>query len=190
MNFLLQLDGNILLWLQEYVRSDFLTPIMKGITSLGNAGWFWIVLSILLCIPKKTRWLGITGLLALAIGALITNIVLKNWVARIRPYEVVEGLTLLVRKQKDFSFPSGHSCASFAAAVAYYKAQKRTMTDDSLKKWGRVISIASIVIAFLIAFSRLYVGVHYPSDVLGGILIGCGAAWAADWMVKKIQEKQ
>lgn len=177
MNYLLQLDGNILLYIQDYIRQDWMTPFWKFITSLGNSGWFWIVLSILLVIPQRTRKIGITALAALLIGALITNVALKNLVARIRPYEVVDGLKLIIERQHDYSFPSGHTCASFAAALVYYKMGPR--------KWG----IPAVVLASLIAFSRLYVGVHYPSDVLGGLLIGVFAAWAAlklkDYVMQK-----
>lgn len=177
MNYLLQLDGNILLYIQDYIRQDWMTPFWKFITSLGNSGWFWIVLSILLVIPQRTRKIGITALAALLIGALITNVALKNLVARIRPYEVVDGLKLIIERQHDYSFPSGHTCASFAAALVYYKMGPR--------KWG----IPAVVLASLIAFSRLYVGVHYPSDVIGGLLIGVFAAWAAlklkDYVMQK-----
>lgn len=178
MEFLLQLDGNILLFIQEYIRYGWMEPFWKFITSLGDSGWFWIVLSLLFLIPKKTRKAGIAGILALVIGALITNVTLKNWVARIRPYEVVDGLKLLIERQHDFSFPSGHTCASFAAALAYYRFLPR--------KWG----IASIVLAALIGFSRLYVGVHYPSDVLAGLLVGAFAAWAAGYLVKWVVDKK
>lgn len=176
---LLELDGNLLLWIQEFLRQEWMTPFWKGITFLGNAGWFWIALSILLLLPKKTRKLGIAGLIALAIGALITNVALKNLVARTRPYEVVEGLTLLVGKQSDFSFPSGHSCASFAAATAYYK-----MAPKGHRKWG----VLALVLAGLIAFSRLYVGVHYPTDVIAGIAIGVISGILAWMILKKIDE--
>lgn len=172
---LLQLDGNILLWIQEYIRQDWMTPFWKFITFLGDAGWFWIVLSILLLIPKKTRKAGVTALLALGIGALITNVALKNLVARTRPYEVIDGLALLVGKQSDFSFPSGHSCASFAAAMAYYK-----MSSQQSKKYG----VAALVLAGFIAFSRLYVGVHYPTDVIAGIVIGLFSGWMAYKVMK------
>ena len=117
MSYLLQLDGDILLFIQQYLRHDWMTPFWKFITSLGNAGWFWIVLSIVLLLFKRTRKIGITAIIALAIGALITNVALKNLVARIRPYEVVDGLRLLIERQRDYSFPSGHTCASFAAAL-------------------------------------------------------------------------
>lgn len=175
---LLELDGNLLLWIQEFLRQEWMTPFWKGITFLGNAGWFWIVLSILLLIPKKTRTVGIAGLIALAIGALITNLALKNLVARTRPYEVIEGLTLLVGKQSDFSFPSGHSCASFAAATAYYK-----MAQKGHQKWG----VLALVLAGFIAFSRLYVGVHYPTDVIAGIVIGVLSGIMAWMLMKKMK---
>lgn len=171
---LIMLDGNILLWLQEHFRQDWMTPFWTFVTSLGNAGWFWIAVSVMLLIPKRTRYVGIAALLSLLIGALITNVALKNVVARTRPYEVIDGLKLLVKAQSDFSFPSGHSCASFAAAVVYFKMLPR--------KYG----IPAVVLAALIAFSRLYVGVHYPSDVIAGTLIGILAAVLSCKILEKI----
>ena len=147
----------------------------KGITMLGDSGWFWIALSLLLMVPRQTRWIGITSLAAIVIGALITNVTLKNLVARTRPYEVVEGLVLLIEKQRDYSFPSGHTCASFAAAGVYWRMLP--------KKFG----IPLVILAAMIAFSRLYVGVHYPTDVLAGLLIGLFAAWAARHMQKYVR---
>lgn len=173
MGFLAELDGNVLLWLQEYIRQEWMHGFWKAVTSLGDSGIFWIALSLLLLIPKPTRRIGITALAALAIGALITNVVLKHIIARTRPYEVIDGLILLIEKQSDFSFPSGHTCASFAAAGVYWRMMP--------KKYG----IPLLILAVLIAFSRLYVGVHYPSDVLGGLLAGLFAAWAA-WHIQKI----
>lgn len=167
MEFLINLDGNILLWIQEYIRQDWMEGFWKCITSLGDSGWFWIVLSFLLMLPRQTRWIGITSLAALVIGALITNVTLKNLVARTRPYEMIDDLILLIEKQGDYSFPSGHTCASFAAAGVYWRMMPKK------------IAVPLLVLASLIAFSRLYVGVHYPSDVLGGLLSGLFAAWAA-----------
>ncbi len=183
MDFWMQLDQNLidvnlLLWIQEHFRRDWMTPIWKFITSLGDAGWFWIVLAIGLLIVKKTRKTGVTACSSLLIGALITNVFLKNLVARTRPYEVISSLTLLVDPQHDFSFPSGHSCASFAAAMVLYKMLPR--------KYG----IPAVVLAALIAFSRLYVGVHYPSDVAAGILIGIFSAWAAGKIIDFMWEKR
>ena len=175
---LLTIDGNILLWIQENFRQDFMTPFWKFITFLGDSGWFWITLSVLLLLSKQTRRTGVTALLALGLGALITNVALKNMVARIRPYEVIEGLVLLVKEQSDFSFPSGHSCASFAAAVVYYKMLP--------KKYG----ISAVILAALIAFSRLYVGVYYPSDVIAGSVIGILAALLAYVLVEKAENRK
>ena len=114
---------------------------------------------------------------ALAIGALITNVALKNIIARIRPYEVVEGLKLLIEPQSDFSFPSGHTCASIGAALVMYPFLER--------KWG----IPLVILAVLISLSRLYVGVHYPTDVLGGAVGGVLAAWGAVRIVKRREIK-
>ncbi|MDO5519296.1 MAG: phosphatase PAP2 family protein [bacterium] len=152
-NFI-QLDGNILLWIQEYVRNDVLTPVFKFITHLGDSGMIWIVLSLLLLISRKTRKVGLASLLALLFSLLVNNGILKNLVARTRPYDVVNGLQLLIERQTDFSFPSGHTGSSFAAAVVMFHALPR--------KYG----VPALVLAFLIALSRLYVGVHYPTDVI------------------------
>lgn len=177
MDFLINLDGNLLLWIQEYIRQDWMDGFWKAVTAFGDSGIFWIALSFLLLIPKQTRRIGITALAALMLGALITNVALKHLIARTRPYEVVNGLVLLIEKQSDFSFPSGHTCASFAAAGVYYRMMPR--------KYG----IPLLIFAALIAFSRLYLGVHYPSDVLGGLLIGLFAAWAAWYMQEYLAEK-
>lgn len=178
MEQLLQLDGKILLFIQEYLRSDMMTPIWKFITFLGDVGWFWIVLSAILLIPKKTRKIGIACVISLLVGTLITNVALKNIVARTRPYEVVPGLQLLIEKQNDFSFPSGHSSASFAVAMVLFKMVP--------KVWG----IPAVVLAALIAFSRLYVGVHYPTDVIAGILIGIFSAWVAVKLIRTYDKRK
>ncbi len=178
MEALIQMDGDILLYIQEFIRQEWMHPFWIFITSLGDGGWFWIVCSAALLIPKGTRRVGITALMALAVGALITNVALKNIVARIRPYEVVDGLTLLIGKPHDYSFPSGHTCASFAAALVYYRMLP--------KRWGA----AALILASLIAFSRLYVGVHYPTDILGGAAVGAAASMASLWIARHIHIKR
>ena len=174
-----QFDHQLLLFIQEYLRFDLLDGIMKGITSLGNGGLFWIGLCLLLLVFPKTRKIGIAGLLALVLGALVTNVALKNLVARARPYDQFADLILLVERQRDFSFPSGHACSSFAAAGAIYFMTK--------PKWA---GKAALVLAALIAWSRLYVAVHFPSDVVVGILIGLLCAAAAVRLVRKWYPKQ
>ncbi len=175
--FLIELEGPILLWIQEYIRMDFLTPIVTFITHLGDAGWFWILLTVLLMVIPKSRRTGIVMAVSLVINALVTNVVLKNLFARTRPYEVVEGLERIVEAQVDFSFPSGHTACSFAAAVVVLKLCP--------KKYG----IPAMVLAVLIALSRLYVGVHFPTDVIGGAVFGTVAALLACWIDKKWQER-
>ncbi len=166
-------DREILLFIQEHVRQLWMDEFWISITHLGDMGWIWIFLGIILLIPKKTRRGGVAALLALAIGTLITNMVLKNMVGRIRPYEVIDGLLLIMERQHDFSFPSGHTSASFAAALGLYQFLP--------KKWG----ILCMILAVLISLSRLYVGVHYPTDVIGGILVGSFSAWAAGTLVRR-----
>lgn len=157
---LLKLDGDILLWIQDNLRAGWLDPIMKFITYLANGGALWIGICVLLLILKKTRTTGLVCSCSLAATFLINNIILKNIIARTRPYEVVEGLNRIIGAQSDYSFPSGHSGASFAVAVVMFM--------EMPKKYG----VPALIMATLIALSRLYVGVHYPSDVIAGILTG------------------
>ena len=173
----MQWDDRFLLFLQENVRNDVLTPIMKFITHLGDKGIFWILLAVILLFFKKTRPLGIMAGIGLAFSVLINNVLIKPNVGRIRPYEVIQGLQLLIEKQHDPSFPSGHSGASFAAAVVF------------LVKGPKKLGIPAIIVAFLIAFSRLYVGVHYPTDVIAGIITGTFCAIIAMMIWKIVESK-
>lgn len=163
----------VLLWIQEFLRADFLTGFWKAVTFLGDGGWFWIALGMGLLALKKTRKAGAAVLLSLALGALVTNVFLKNAVARMRPYDYTAQILALLPPQHDFSFPSGHTCASFAAALACFWLLPR--------RYG----VCALILAALIAFSRLYLGVHFPTDVLAGGLIGAGAAWLSCRMLKR-----
>ncbi len=169
-----QIDVSILLWIQENLRNDVLTAFWRLITFLGDGGWFWIALGLVLVILPKYRPVGGTMLLALLIGALITNVALKNLVARIRPYDYTSAIVPLIALPTDYSFPSGHSCASFAGAFV------------CLRMMPTGFGIAAMVLAALISFSRLYVGVHYPTDVLAGIVIGIFAAQMAYLIVTRL----
>ena len=146
-----QLDTAVLYFIQEHIRSGWMDGFWTGVTSLANGGWFWIL----------------TAAVSMLLGFLITNLLLKNLVARPRPFDLYPVIQPLVERPHDFSFPSGHTCVSFAASLVYLRMLPRP--------WGA----ASVVLAAVIALSRLYVGVHYPSDVLGGFLVGCLASWAA-----------
>ena len=112
-----QLDMNILLWIQEHLRVDALTPFWRAVTFLGNGGWFWIVLCVLLICFGKTRKTGVTAALSLLSGFLITNLLIKNAVARPRPFDTYTQIIPLITRPKDYSFPTGHTCASFAVAL-------------------------------------------------------------------------
>ena len=155
----MNIELSILDWLQT-LHTPFLDKIMVFITRLGDAGIIWIVLSIVLLLIPKTRKSGVVMVAALVVDVLLCNIVLKNLVARTRPYDVNTGVHLLVAKLHDYSFPSGHTAASFASVTALYLAGEK-------KLWK-----FALVLACLIAISRLYPYVHYPTDVLGGILFG------------------
>lgn len=160
MNVLLWLDGQILLWMQSHVRCAALTPPMLLITSLGNAGAIWIALTVLMLMQKRTRKVGYCCALALIFSLLATNLALKNWIQRTRPFDQLDNLVLLIRRPSDFSFPSGHTSASFAAGWTMFR------------RLPRRLGIPTLILAALIAFSRLYVGAHYPTDVLGGAAVG------------------
>ena len=115
---------------------------------------------------------------ALLTDLLICNVFLKNIVARTRPYDVNTTVELLVEKLRDYSFPSGHTAASFASVTALYLAGERRL-------W-----IIALVISCLIAVSRLYLYVHYPTDVLGGIIFGCLSGWIGYHIVKLVEGKK
>ena len=162
--------------IQEFFGCPFLDAVLPKITFLGDSGWFWILLAAVFLLYKPTRRIGVTMGLALVFSLLVANLTLKPLVARIRPYDVNSMVQLLVEAPGDFSFPSGHSQASFAAATALFCLNR---------KWGA----AALVLAGLIAFSRLYLYVHYPTDVLLGSLIGMLLGFCAyrlvGWVIKK-----
>ena len=159
----------------QNLRTPIGDVVVPLITRLGDAGIIWIILTVLLLIIPKTRKTGVIMMAALLVDVLLCNVLIKNLVARTRPYEVVDGLKLLIEKQSDYSFPSGHTGSSFASAIVLWKELPR--------KYG----VMALIVAVLIAYSRLYVGVHYPSDVLAGVVIGTVLALVSVWLVKKIQ---
>ena len=150
---------------------------MPVITLLGDAGAFWIGIAVvLLCIPKY-RKVGLGMGAALILGLLVCNVTMKPLIARIRPYDYVEqnlGYTikLLIDAQHDFSFPSGHTIASFEGA---------TVLMIHSKKAG----IPALILASLIAFSRLYLYVHYPTDVITSVILGIAFGFLGNWLVQK-----
>lgn len=187
--FITQIDHSILLFIQENLRFDGLTDALISITHLGDHGKIWIGLCLILLLFKRTRKAGVCGLFALLINLLITNVTLKPMVARIRPYEQFEDLIRLIGRQKDFSFPSGHTSSSFAAAWSVFLMDRpvQKVLDKAEKVSG--LGVASMILAVAIAYSRLYVGVHFPTDVLAGAAIGIFSAWAAGKIVAFVIQK-
>ncbi len=157
-------EFQILDYIQQ-LHTPILDKLMVFVSGLGDKGAVWILLAAVLLIIPKTRKAGVFVAVALVLDVLLCNIVLKPLVARIRPYDVNTAVEVLVAKPKDFSFPSGHTAASFAAASALW---------FSKEKW---LWKPAFVLAVLIALSRMYLYVHYPTDVLGGVILGilCGA---------------
>ena len=154
-----EFEIKILDFIRERFACPFLDAVMPLITSLANGGIIWIIAAVLLLIFKKSRKTGFSVALALITGLIIGNLILKNLVGRIRPYEFNEGVEILVARLSDYSFPSGHTLASFEAATALLIRDKR-------------LGVPALVLAVAIAFSRLYLYVHYPTDVLAGIILG------------------
>lgn len=164
-SWITNIDVNILYYVQDNLRGEILNTIVSIFTSLGNYGLIWILFTLALLIYPKTRKIGITCALALILELIICNGILKNIFARTRPYDAFENIRCLVPPQRDYSFPSGHTASSFAAVVPAL-ADKKT----------RHIGVFALIVAVLMALSRIYVCVHYPSDVIGGVVVGllCG----------------
>ncbi len=179
MAWLLEKDGELLLWLQEAFSHPILDKFMIFISALGDKGFFWIAIGVIfLLLGLKNRgWLnrGLLVLLSLGLNALFCNILLKPMVNRTRPYDLYEYIPM-IPPVGDPSFPSGHTSASFAAATALYAMDR---------KWG----IAAYIFAAVMGFSRLYVGVHFPTDVLAGAALGVAAAKFVIKMFKKRMKK-
>ncbi len=167
-----QLDGGVLLFLQEHLRCAPLSLFLIPLTIFGGCGTMWIILSVLLLFRPDTRKAGWMALLSLLLCYIFNDLILKELVQRSRPFWVIPELTTLVAEPTSYSFPSGHACSSFAAAHTYWMGLK-----ERRFRWLRWVTMA---LAALMAFSRLYVGVHYPTDVLAGCLVGfvgSGVIW-------------
>lgn len=155
-------DLAALMFIQETLRFKWLTPLMVGLSTLGNVGMIWIIIAIGLILTRRRddRRCGILILLALAVTFIIVNRILKNMVGRVRPFAIDPAIVPLVSPPKDFSFPSGHTAGAFAAATVIALGMP--------KGWG----IPALILAFAIGLSRIYLGVHFPSDVAMGAIIG------------------
>ena len=170
-------DLPILDWIQANLQNGFMDFIMPIITLFGDGGVFWIACAVLLLFFPKQRKAGLTMGLALVMGLVVCNIILKPLVGRPRPVALIAELGLTtnipaeVIMMRDFSFPSGHTIASFEASVA-------------LLMYNKKLGIPAVILAILISFSRLYLYVHYPSDVLTSVVLGTAFALIAYAIMK------
>ena len=171
LEFIQSADWSILHWIQENLRCGALDALLPKLTLLGEAGAIWIAVAIGLLLTKKYRKYGVCLSLALVAGLLICNVGLKNIVARPRPCWL-ESIDLLVKNPRDYSFPSGHTSASFAAVTVLF-----------LNRWkGRWPALA---LAGGIGFSRMYLYLHFLTDVLGGVATGVFCGWLAATLWQK-----
>ena len=173
-----QFDERALVWIAQNIRCALLDPFMKLYTQLGNTGMLFIVLGLLMLFFKPTRKAGFSALCAMLIGLVVVNFTIKPLVARDRPWLVIENFLNLVEEHDPNSFPSGHTNAAFAFAIA--------VCMSAPKKW---MKIAAVCAAVVMGLSRLYVGVHFPSDVLAGAVIGSLCGLAGAWVVRIVWER-
>lgn len=176
---LYKIDFAILNTIQEHCRSPLLDNILSFISHLGDLGTVWLLLSLLLVLHRRTRPAGISLLVALFAANLLGNFIIKPLVERPRPFWLSPPADLLpaALRETSFSFPSGHTISSFAAACA-------------LITHSRHLGIPALLLACLIAFSRLYLYVHFPSDVLAGMILGILTGVTSGKLTQKVTHKK
>lgn len=167
-----QLELGILDWIQSNLRCGVLDALMPALSWTCNHGEIWIVLAAVLLAVKRCRRQGLAVGCALVTDLVLCNLILKPLVNRARPF-AVHPVALLIPPPGDASFPSGHTAASFAAVLA-------------LKASGSPLWKPALAVAVVMAFSRLYLYVHWPSDVLGGVIVGAAAGLMGAWMARRI----
>lgn len=166
----------VLDWIQANLRCGFLDVVLPAVSWTCNHGELWILLAVVLVLFKKTRRQGWSVGGALVLDLVSCNLILKPLVGRIRPFAVNPAVELLTAPPLDASFPSGHTAASFAAVFA-------------LKASGSPLWKPALAVAVVIAFSRLYLYVHWPSDVLCGALLGAAVGYAGAYLVRVIYRR-
>ncbi len=180
MGWLLELDAAVVVWIYNNFRIDILDGPMVFITKLGDGGAIWIAVALVLliacCWKKELRKVALVVTLSLILSALLCNIIIKPMVGRVRPYDLL-GLDIIVERLNDYSFPSGHTSAAFACGAGVWLCNRR---------YGKIV----IALALLMAFTRLYLCVHFPTDVLGGMVLGGLCAVIAYKAVEKIFNKK
>ncbi len=172
----------ILNFIQHYMRSDVMDQIMIAITHLGDAGMIWIILTALLLFIPTTRKVGIVLMAALIFDLVLCNFIVKPFIARTRPYDINTAIQLLIGRQEDYSFPSGHTAAGIACVVGLY------LTRHLIRQ--RWLWKMALALSVLIAFSRMYLYVHFPTDIIGGVIVGGVCGILGYYTVKAFSKRQ
>ena len=171
-------DFPILDWIHEVFGCKFMDILMPIITLFGDGGIFWIACAVVVLFFPKTRKCGLTMGLALVMGVVICNMIMKPIIGRPRPVDLLATkdivLPFAVKVMHDFSFPSGHTIASFEASVAILMYNKK-------------LGIPAVILAVLISFSRLYLYVHYVTDVLVSVVLGTAFALIAYAILRNVK---
>ncbi|WP_238885147.1 phosphatase PAP2 family protein [Clostridium sp. YIM B02551] len=173
--FINYIDLGTIDFIKNNLDNKFFDTIMPVFTNLGNGGLVWIIISIFLLTQKKYRKIGVVTLVALLVTYLVGEIGIKNLVRRERPFMSIHEIKLLIKAPSGFSFPSGHTASSFTAS---------TILSSYFKKYRAII----FSLAIIIGFSRIYLMVHYLSDVLGGAVLGIGMAILIKYIFKKFEK--
>ena len=166
----------VLNWIQAHLRCGLLDGVMPAVSRICDHGEVWILLAVVLLAIPKTRKLGACVACGLVLDLLLCNLWLKPMIGRVRPFAVNPNVTLLITPPADASFPSGHTASSFAAVCA-------------LKAGGSRLWWPALLLAAAIAFSRLYLYAHWPTDILGGIAVGALAGWLGARLVQLTARK-
>ena len=171
------LELAILNWIQAHLRCGFLDAVLPAVSRTADHGELWIILAVVLLLIRNQRKYGAAVACGLVLDLVSCNLLLKPLIGRVRPFAVNTAVELLVKAPLDASFPSGHTAASFAAVFA-------------LKTAGSPLWKPALAVAVVIAFSRLYLYVHWPSDVLAGALLGAAVGWAGAKIVENVWKKR
>lgn len=167
-----------LLFIQNHVRIDAMNWFWQAVSFLGEVGWFWILLTIVLLCLARYRKQGLASAISILIAFIVNNLTIKNLVARMRPYQFCTDLHPVGILPEDYSFPSGHTCIAFACALVLVRMMPKK------------IGIPSVVLAAVIAFSRMYLGMHYPSDILGALIVSICSSCIAVPLTEKIYQRK
>ena len=172
----MQLELAVLDWIQLHLRCELLDWLMPFVSGISNHGEVWILFAALLLLIRRQRVYGLSAACALTLDLIACNIILKPLIDRLRPFVFRPDISLLVSPPGDASFPSGHTAAAFAMVFA-------------LKTAGSPLWWPALALATVTAFSRLYLYVHWPTDVLGGVLLGAAVGLAGAKLAKALLKK-